>query len=114
MCGISQGIQANPTCLNLLRVNQHEATDTTAGASYLGPDENGLQSQQPYQNNGFAYPDPSGASAPAYPAFVDNSAYTNGDDIKSDLTAQLAAHNAGHALHQTNHNHNHVDYQTAS
>ncbi|KAG9727068.1 hypothetical protein KCU59_g14428, partial [Aureobasidium melanogenum] len=81
-------------------------TDTTAGASYLGSDENGLQAQQSYQNNGFAYPDPSGASAPAYPAFVDNSAYTNGDDIKSDLTAQLAAHNAGHALHQANHTHN--------
>ncbi|KAG9805697.1 hypothetical protein KCU63_g23189, partial [Aureobasidium melanogenum] len=81
-------------------------TDTTAGASYLGPDENGLQAQQSYQNNGFAYPDPSGASASAYPAFVDNSAYTNGDDIKSDLTAQLAAHNAGHALHQANHTHN--------
>ncbi|TIA28696.1 hypothetical protein D6C79_10176 [Aureobasidium pullulans] len=80
-------------------------SDTAAGASYLGPDD-ALQAQQPYQTNGFAYPDPSGGSAPAYPAFVDSSAYTNGDDIKSDLTAQLAAHNAGHALHQNPHAHN--------
>lgn len=86
--------------------NGNPPADATAGASYLNPDENGLQpQQQPYQTNGFAYPDPSGASAPAYPAFVDNNAYTNGDDIKSDLTAQLAAHNAGHALHQNSHPH---------
>lgn len=86
--------------------------DANPGAAYLPPEENGLQAQpQPYPTTGFAYPDPSGASAPAYPPNpFDSAPYTGGEDIKSDLTAQLAAHNAGHAL-PTHHHHTNPHHQ---
>lgn len=93
--------------------------------SYLNPAEDPSLTSQPapYPTPAataaaaanFSYPDPTGASVPAYPSNTlpfDNFTNDTQTDIKPDLQAQLTAHNAGQTLnHHTQRQHQHHHHQ---